>query len=103
VARKTICITPVIEIALFKNRHSISATPWDERRANDVLQDALAEIKKTVPRLLDDYEVEIDWKIERDNRCEHCNGTWTEDSADYNGGCCDADEANNPDAEQVTL
>jgi hypothetical protein len=30
--------------------------------------------------------------------CEHCGYKWTE-KGDYNGGCCDKDEANNPDGE----
>lgn len=25
--------------------------------------------------------------------CEHCGSIWTEDDADYNGGCCAKDEA----------
>lgn len=25
--------------------------------------------------------------------CEHCGWQWTEDSADYNGGCCEKDQA----------
>jgi len=29
--------------------------------------------------------------------CEHCGSSWTEDDASYNGGCCQADEANAPD------
>jgi transposase-like protein len=32
-------------------------------------------------------------------QCEHCGSDWTEDSDTYNGGCCDADEANNPKPE----
>jgi len=24
--------------------------------------------------------------------CEHCGSAWTEDSADYNGGCCRKDQ-----------
>jgi hypothetical protein len=30
--------------------------------------------------------------------CEHCGSHWTESSPEYNGGCCDADEANNAEA-----
>lgn len=29
--------------------------------------------------------------------CSHCGSRWTEDSKIYNGGCCDKDEANNPE------
>lgn len=28
--------------------------------------------------------------------CSFCGASWTETSFTYNGGCCDADEANNP-------
>ena len=33
-------------------------------------------------------------------QCEHCGSDWTEDSDTYNGGCCDADELNNPNPEE---
>jgi len=28
--------------------------------------------------------------------CSHCGSKWTEASDSYNGGCCEGDEANNP-------
>ena len=31
--------------------------------------------------------------------CSYCGAWWTEDSPDYNGGCCDKDEAHNPSPE----
>lgn len=33
--------------------------------------------------------------------CEFCGSKWTEDGTIYNGGCCDKDEANNPEQKQV--
>ena len=33
---------------------------------------------------------------ETEDACEFCGSKWTEDSASYNGGCCDKDEENNP-------
>jgi hypothetical protein len=33
--------------------------------------------------------------------CSHCGAAWTEDSDQYNGGCCDADEAANPEQERA--
>lgn len=30
--------------------------------------------------------------------CEHCGYAWTETSSTYNGGCCESDEANAPQA-----
>lgn len=40
--------------------------------------------------------IEVDFTLEHDARCEHCNNTWTEDGPDYNGGCCDKDEEGAP-------
>jgi hypothetical protein len=34
--------------------------------------------------------------------CEHCGSGWTEDSHEYNGGCCDEDEKNNPELKQAS-
>lgn len=28
--------------------------------------------------------------------CSHCGSKWSEESHDYNGGCCDKDETANP-------
>lgn len=33
--------------------------------------------------------------------CPDCGSGWTEESDTYNGGCCDEDEANNPNAERA--
>ena len=33
--------------------------------------------------------------------CEHCGWPWTEESAAYNGGCCDEDEAGRPSNEEA--
>lgn len=32
--------------------------------------------------------------------CSFCGCRWTEDTDNYNGGCCDQDEANNPSLSQ---
>lgn len=42
-----------------------------------------------------DRGVSVTWDTEK--VCEHCGSRWTEDSPDYNGGCCYEDEKNNPD------
>jgi len=39
---------------------------------------------------------------EEENLCSFCGYNWTEDSDTYNGGCCDEDEANNPQGSCVT-
>lgn len=33
--------------------------------------------------------------------CEHCGARWTEDSAEYNGGCCDKDQEAQDEREKV--
>lgn len=50
-------------------------------------RDIAAEIKRHV-----DGVRSIDVEFEQNPVCEHCGSRWTEASADYNGGCCDADE-----------
>lgn len=42
------------------------------------------------------FRLNIGFNFQEDARCEHCNGTWTEDDHAYNGGCCAKDEANDP-------
>jgi hypothetical protein len=49
-----------------------------------------------VPGLSSD-QCAIEIKLEDDFRCAHCNSFWTEKSADFNGGCCGQDEANDPE------
>lgn len=51
------------------------------------------------PHAIGDYL--ISQTIERDFSCSACGAKWTETSEAYNGGCCAADEANNPELEAV--
>lgn len=53
----------------------------------------VAEIKRHVDHVEDAYPV-------YSFSCEHCGAKWTEVSQEYNGGCCEKDEANNPNPEQ---
>lgn len=39
---------------------------------------------------------EIEIETETEAECEFCGYRWTEDDPDYNGGCCERDEQNNP-------
>lgn len=49
------------------------------------------EIADQIKRHVDSVgRVSVEFDQERE--CEHCGWRWTEDSATYNGGCCDADE-----------
>jgi len=36
---------------------------------------------------------------EADDVCEYCGRAWTEDSNDFNGGCCDRDMKHEPPTE----
>jgi hypothetical protein len=49
-----------------------------------------------VPGLSSD-QCGIEIKLEDEFRCGHCNSAWTGASADFNRGCCGADEANDPE------
>ena len=44
--------------------------------------------------------VSVVWTTEK--VCEHCGYDWTEESNEYNGGCCAADENGNHEAEKQT-
>lgn len=43
----------------------------------------------------------IESVVEYESVCEYCGWGWTEDIDDYNGGCCDEDEKNNPNPEPI--
>lgn len=32
--------------------------------------------------------------------CEHCGRCWSEENTEYNGGCCETDEENNPESKE---
>jgi hypothetical protein len=36
------------------------------------------------------------------SHCSFCGSRWTEDDTAYNGGCCDRDEAGNPEFHGTT-
>jgi len=63
-----------------------------------------AEEKAECERIVDEIRrhvagkgvVEVKWTTTL--LCEHCSSHWTEPSDAYNGGCCDEDEKNNPEA-----
>lgn len=53
-------------------------------------------ILKDIKRHVDDLgHCEIEKKYER--QCEFCGSRWSETVSDYNGGCCEKDEANKPE------
>lgn len=68
----------------------------DQARISKEYEDRCSSILEDVRRHVDNAghsRVEFD----RDSVCSFCGRVWTEESKDYNGGCCDADEKNNPD------
>lgn len=76
------------------HRVVVEAMVWLDT-STETLERRCREIAASIRRHID--EIGSVW-IESDsnNTCEHCGEPWTESNADYNGGCCDADEAANP-------
>lgn len=69
--------------------------PDAKRRIERDEQERCNEIANAIKRHVDNvYSAEV--KFDKGYVCGHCGKDWTEDSTEYNGGCCDADEANNP-------
>ena len=59
-----------------------------QRQYKDRCDEIVSQVKRHVDGVSSVY-VECDEVMV----CEHCGADWTEDSPDYNGGCCEADEA----------
>lgn len=60
---------------------------------SSLCDDLLREIKRHVDGIGSVYKEDV-----YEHTCEHCESKWTEVSPKYNGGCCDEDEKNNPEA-----
>jgi hypothetical protein len=63
----------------------------DEADRQRQYRELCEEIAQDVKRHVDN----VGWVgVESDDvhECEHCHSTWTEESAEYNGGCCDKDQ-----------
>lgn len=61
-------------------------------RAEGELRQQCEHIVDAIKRHVDDVEhVFVEHDVIR--RCEHCGWNWTENSDEYNGGCCSQDEA----------
>ena len=91
--QKTVVTDVRIEISPDLGRFSSLIYNTKERRIA-ALEDAAADMLEQIKRHVDGAK----WaEIVKDRAivCEHCCAAWTEEG-DYNGGCCDADEANNP-------
>lgn len=63
-----------------------------EKRAQSQCQDIMDEIRRHVDNV---ESVHMEWETE--DVCSHCGDYWLEKSDQYNGGCCDEDENNNPE------
>ena len=55
------------------------------------------DIKKDCERHVDGAD-SVGIEFDNEEICEHCDAAWTEAEDDYNGGCCDKDLENHPDA-----
>jgi hypothetical protein len=84
-ARKVIDVQPILT-ARFVGGTSVTTQESARRQVED-----------TIAILKPDFECTV--TFETDARCEHCNNIWTEDDATYNGGCCAADQENDPELE----
>lgn len=70
--------------------------PWifnKSRKLEDALEQACNSIVQQVKRHIDDVH-SVSFVYDTRYACEHCGADWTEESKDYNGGCCDEDEKN---------
>lgn len=64
--------------------------PTAEGRAK-AYEERCQDIAEQIKRHVDEVGY-ITIESDREAVCEHCGADWTEESADYNGGCCSKDE-----------
>lgn len=66
-----------------------------QKRWEEEMQERCEGIAAEIKRHVDNVgAVGIEW--DEQEICEHCGAQWTEQSADYNGGCCTKDEESSP-------
>ena len=65
----------------------------ERQRFERDMQERCDDIADAVRRHVDNARY-VEVKFVQEDVCEHCGAPWTEDSATYNGGCCDKDEEN---------
>lgn len=56
---------------------------------------SIEQLMSEINRHVDDVE-EMDICYDTGDVCEFCGSDWTTYHHDYNGGCCEEDEKNNP-------
>ncbi len=66
-----------------------------QQRYKERCEDIARDIKRHV-----DYVKCVTVECDDTYACEHCGRHWTEANAEYNGGCCDADQ-DAEDARQI--
>ncbi len=89
----------------YRDSFRVEVTPFTNRYATfdateSELKISCEQISEQIRRHVDDINPpRVAW--DTNHVCEHCNSKWTEDSSDYNGGCCDRDEASAPKSESA--
>lgn len=89
-ARKLLDVWPVLSVTPTNTKGN-----WTREQAEEAYRE-LSDLIKTKLAPAYEHRIEVGFDFHEDARCEHCNGTWTAPSPDYNQGCCDLDEANSP-------
>lgn len=71
---------------------TVSRDPTKERQA---LVDKAREVDALITQHLGPHVYRLRTEIVEENEetCSHCGAIWTEEDANYNGGCCDSDES----------
>lgn len=80
----------------------VEVTPdnlWGIRNEQAIRQ-MCEDIKRDIQRHIDNID---GVRVVSDlcETCECCGSSWTEKGTTYNGGCCDQDEKNNPNPEEI--
>lgn len=86
-ARKIVDIMPVITVRSMA----------DPAITQDVAQAQADELLDRLKAAVKPSEATFNVTFETDYSCEHCKASWTEKSETFNGGCCNLDEANDPE------
>lgn len=81
-------------------RVSDSFISQDEAYLDRLRRERAEDIVKQIQRHVDDVD-SVYAEPNASSVCEHCGSYWSEDDDNYNGGCCDKDEAMNPTKESV--
>ena len=67
-------------------------TPEGQRRWERDMAERCEEIAQQIKRHVDEVSY-CDVEFDQQDECSHCGARWTESSAEYNGGCCQEDQA----------